>query len=199
MQHAMMTRILVVAFFVAGSMIPIGTAQADENHGYGRGKSPHGAMMEEHHMPGHGEMMGHHRSVSPIAMKEELGLNNEQIKNLEPLESDYRKASIKNRADLKVAMIDLSTLLDQKTPDKNAISKKVDEIGAIQKSMMLYRVDTMLKLKNILTPAQYEKYRSEIKEHMEHRMWGGQYKMGDMMHHGSTGERGYSHGKRDDD
>ena len=198
MQNAMLTRILVVVLFVAGSLIPIGPAQADENHGYGKGKSPHGGMMEEHHMSGNGEMMGHHRSVSPLAMKEELGLSNEQAKTLEPLESDYRKASIKNRADLKVAMIDLSTLLDQKTPDKNAISKKVDEIGAIQKSMMLYRVDTMLKLKEILTPAQYEKYRGEIKEHMEHRTWGDKHEMGEMMHHGYKGERGYSHGKSDD-
>ena len=92
-------------------------------------------------------------------------------------------------------MIDLSNLLDQTNPNKAAISQKVDEIGAIQKTMMQYRVDTMLELKKVLTPEQYEKFRGEIKEHMEHRMGGGSHEMKEMMHHGSQGQGGYGHGK----
>jgi Spy/CpxP family protein refolding chaperone len=175
-------RTLLGVLFIAGNLFPGGAALADGNHGHGTGKSSY-----------EGKMIGHHRSVSPLAMKEVLGLSEEQIKTLEPLESNYRKTSIKNRADLKITMIDLSALLDQNTPDKSAISHKVDEIGAIQKNMMQYRVDTMLELKKVLTPAQYEKFRVEIKEHMEHGMGGDRHKMEEMMHHGSKGGQGYGH------
>ena len=198
MQSAMLTRILACMFVAALGMIPVGTTLADDYHGYGKGKSRHGRMLEGQVMPGYEHMKGHHESVSPIAMKEELGLNDDQIKKLEPLESDYRKMSIKNRADLKITMIDLSALLDQNNPDKNAISKKVDEIADIQKSMMRYRVDTMFKLKGILTSPQYEKYRGELKEHMEHRMGQGKHDIGEMMHHGTRGEHENSHGKTED-
>ena len=170
-----------LVFMFIGSFGPIGPAMADDGHGqYTEGTTHHSEMMEGRQMPGHHEMMEHHKSMSPLAMKKELGLNEEQVKALEPLESDYRKTSIKNHADLRIAMIDLNALLEQKTPDKNAISKKVDEIGTIQKNLMLYRVDTMLKLKDILTPTQYDQFRAEIKERMEHG-WKGK------MDHGSKG------------
>lgn len=191
MQERIWTRKLIgLVFLLTGSIVPFGLAIADEGHGYGKGMPPHSGMMEEHRMPGRHEMMEHHKPMSPLAMKKELGLNEEQIKALEPLESDYRKTSIKNRADLRIAMIDLGSLLDQKTPDKNAISQKVDEIGAIEKNMMLYRVDTMLKLKEILTPTQYDQFRSQLKERMEHGMGGPR-------HHGSNEYEKHEKGMRE--
>jgi Spy/CpxP family protein refolding chaperone len=77
-------------------------------------------------------------------------------------------------------MIDLGSLLDQKSPNRGAISAKVDEIGGIRKQMMMYRVDTLLKLKEILTPEQYAQFRSQIKAQMERGMGG-------MMGHGKMG------------
>ena len=179
-------------FILIGSLGLTGPTMADEgHHGHDKeGMMPHSKMMEGRHMPGHHEMMKHHKSMSPLAMKEELGLNEGQVKALEPLEADYRKTSIKNHADLRMAMIDLNALLEQKTPHKNAISKKVDEIGAIQKKLMLYRVDTMLKLKDILTPTQYDQFRAEIKERMEH---GWKRKMD----HGSKGYKKHGEGMMD--
>lgn len=166
MQNKMRTcAMLGLVFMLMG-----GLALADEGHGAKKGMSPHSGMMEGHNVPGHHEMMKHHQSMSPLAMKKELGLTDEQVKALEPLESDYRKTSIKNHADMRIAMIDLNALLEQKAPNKNAISNKIDEIAAIQKNMMLYRVDTMLKLKDILNPTQYDQFREEIKERMEHGM-----------------------------
>lgn len=187
MRNRKLAYTMVLVFMVIGSLSTVGPAMADEGHGYKKGTVPHSEMMEGRHMPGHHEMMEHHKSMSPLAMKEELGLNEGQVKALEPLESDYRKTSIKNHADLRIAMIDLNALLEQKTPDKNAISKKVDEIGAIQKNLMLYRVDTMLKLKDILTPTQYDQFRAEIKERMEHG-WKGR------TNHGSKGYEKHGEG-----
>lgn len=193
MQPRTMTKTTMGMLLLMGCLIPVGWALADE--GYGHGKSGYSGMMREGHMSGHHEMMEHH-AMSPAALKEKLGLNDDQTKALEPLELDYRKTSIKNHADLRVAMIDLASLLDQKTPDKQAISQKIDEIAALQKHMMSYRVDALLKLKGILTPAQYEKFRDLLKEHMEHmeHMMKGMHGMGGMMEHGSMGAHGYGHG-----
>ena len=138
-----------------------------------------------------------HMSLSPLAMKDELRLKEDQVKAIKPLETDYRKHGIKSQAALRMAMIDLGSLLDQKSPDRNAISAKVDEIGGIRKEMMMYRVDTLLKLKHILTPEQYAQFRSNIKARMEGGMGrGGMHGMGGMMGHGKMGG-GYGHEKDD--
>ena len=179
-----------------GSVSFIGFAIADDDHPSGKSMPQHPGMMGGSGMKGHGKMPAH-MSLSPLAMKEELGLKKDQIKAIEPLETDYRKHSIKTRADVRVAMIDLAAHLDKKSPDRSAISAKVDEISAIRKQMMMYRVDTLLKLKEILTPEQYAQFRSKIKSQMERGMGHRMHGMGGMKGHGKMGG-GYSHEKDDD-
>jgi Spy/CpxP family protein refolding chaperone len=143
----------------------------------GSGQDPHGAM-------GYGddEGMRHHGGLSPLAMKEQLGLSDEQVNQLRPLEMDYRKTMIQNGADLRVAMVDMGTLLDAKQTDRAAIVSKVDEIGLLQKKMMMYRVEVLLKVKEVLSPAQYEQFRARLREQME-----------GMAHHGGAMEEGMKH------
>ena len=176
------------SLLLVGNVSFVGLALADEEKGSGSGMPPHPGKMGGPGMKGHGKMPPH-MSLSPLAMKDELGLKDGQVKAIEPLEIDYRKHAIKSRADIRIAMIDLGSLLDQKTPDRNAISAKVDEIGGIRKEMMMYRVDTLLKLKDILTPEQYAQFRSNIKARMEGGMGrGGMHGMGGMMGHGKMSE-----------
>ena len=53
-------------------------------------------------------------------MKESLGLSDEQVNRLRPLEMEYRKTMIQNGGDLGVAMVDLGTLNGcQATRDEN--------------------------------------------------------------------------------
>jgi Spy/CpxP family protein refolding chaperone len=116
---------------------------------------------------GNDEDMGHHGGLSPLAMKESLGLSDEQVNRLRPLEMEYRKTMIQNGADLGVAMVDLGTLMDAKQTEMEAITRKVDEIGQLQKNMMMYRVEVFLKVKEVLSPAQYEQFRSRLRAQME--------------------------------
>ena len=178
-----------------GSVSFIGLALADEEGESGHGMSPHSGMMGGSGKKDHGTMRPH-MSLSPLAMKDELGLKEDQVKAIEPLEMDYRKNAIRSRADVRVAMIDLGSLLDQKSPNRSAISSKVDEISGIRKQMMMYRVDTLLKLKEILTPEQYAQFRSKIKAQMERGMGGRMHGMGGMKGHGKMGE--YDRGKGKD-
>ena len=128
------------------------------------GKQPHAGM--GYKKSAH-EGMEHHGGLSPLDMKEELGLSEDQVARLRPLELDYRKTMIQNGADLRVAMVDMGTLMDAKQADMDAITRKVDEISLLQKNMMMYRVGVYFKVKEVLTPVQYEQFRSRLREHME--------------------------------
>lgn len=176
---------------MGGGLYSMGLADPEGGHD-SPGKSPHGSMPSMGGAHGGGEyggMKGHHGGLSPLSMKEALGLSEEQMNQLRPVEMDYRKAMIQNGADLRVAMIDLGTLLDAKDTDKPAISGKVDEIGALQKKMMMYRVDVLLKVKGILNQGQYEQFRTTLRQRME----GMSHHMGGMM------KEGKEHHSRDSD
>jgi hypothetical protein len=73
------------------------------------------------------------RSLSPSGMKDLIGLSDEQVNRLRPPEMEYRKAVIQNEADLRVAMVDLGTLMDARQTDMEAITGKVDESACCKK------------------------------------------------------------------
>lgn len=157
------------------------------------GRMPHGTMP---HMGGgygggeYGNMERHHGGLSPLSMKDSLGLSDEQVNQLRPIEVDYRKAMIHHAADLRIAMIEFGTLLDAKEPDKGAINGKVDEIVALQKKMMMYRVDVLLKVKGILNAGQYDQFRSTLRNRME----GMGHHMGEEMMREGMGPHGQGSG-----
>ena len=176
-----------VAFVTGGTGISV---WADSESGHDpHGKQPHAGMGYEH---GDRDGMGHHGGLSPLAMKEQLGLSDEQVNRLRPLEMNYRKTMIQNGANLRVAMIDMGTLLDAKQTDMTAIAGKVDEIGLLQKNMMMYRVEVLLKVKEVLSPAQYEQFRSRLRAQMEGMAHHGGEMQEGMKHHGES--LGKSHG-----
>lgn len=151
-----------VAFVTGGTGFPVWAGSGD-------GHDPHGTSSHPGlgHGGGYDEDMGHHGGLSPLGMKESLGLSDEQVNRLRPLEMEYRKTMIQNGADLGVAMVDLGMLMDAKQPEMEAITRKVDEIGQLQKNMMMYRVEVFLKVKEVLSPVQYEQFRSRLRAQME--------------------------------
>ncbi|WNM57816.1 Spy/CpxP family protein refolding chaperone [Candidatus Nitrospira allomarina] len=170
-----------------GPLVEANPGSAHDPHG----KQPHAGMgyAESDH-----EGMEHHGGLSPLDMKEELGLSEEQVTRLLPLELDYRKTMIQNGADLRVAMVDMGTLMDAKQADMAAIPRKVDEISQLQKNMMMYRVGVYLKVKEVLSPVQYEQFRSRIREHMEGMaIRGGQMTEGKNPH-AEYSEKSHGHG-----
>ena len=154
---------------IGGVLCLLGTGASWTLADPGEGHHPQEAMphMGMGHGAEHEGMEGHHGGMSPLSMKEELGLSDEQQAQMRPLEIEYRKAMIQNGADLRVAMVDLGSLLDAKVPDKAAIDGKVDDIGVVQQKMLRYRVDVLMKVKGILTPEQYGQFRTTLRNRME--------------------------------
>ncbi|MEO8326071.1 MAG: Spy/CpxP family protein refolding chaperone [Nitrospirota bacterium] len=161
----------------------------------GSAHDPHGK--QSHAGMGYGksdhEGIEDHGGPSPLDMKEELGLSEDQVTRLRPIELDYRKTMIQNGADLRVAMVDMGTLLDAKQADMAAITSKVDEISLVQKNMMMYRVGVYLKVKEVLSPVQYEQFRSRLREHMEGMAFHGGETHEGKNPHGDYSEKSHGH------
>lgn len=89
---------------------------------------------------------------------EELGLTDQQMKDLRELQYNFRKTGIGLRADLKEARLELRHQMMQESPDKREIAKLVDQVAQAQKEVLKHEVDRKLAMKEILTPEQYEKF-----------------------------------------
>lgn len=161
----------------------------------GSDHNPHG--MQPHAGMGYGngdhEGMGRHGGLSTLAMKELLGLSDEQVNQLRPLELEYRKTMIQNGADLRVVMVDLWMFTDAKKTDMAAIAGKVDEISLLQKKMMRYRVEVLLKVKEVLSPEQYEQFRSRLRAQMEGKAHRGGEKQEGEERHGEYPHKSHGH------
>ncbi|MEE8124340.1 MAG: Spy/CpxP family protein refolding chaperone [Nitrospirales bacterium] len=181
-------RIVSLVSLMVGGMSPLVWSDP------GSGHDPHGTTPPKGMGYGGGaqEGMRHHGGFLPLALKEQLDLSDAQVNRLRPLEMEYRKSMIKNGADVRVEMVDLGTLMDAKDVDMGGITAKVDEIGVLQKNLMMFRVKTLLQVKEVLTSAQYAQFRSRLQGQMEgmshHR---GQMKEG-RKHYGQNS--GTSHG-----
>ncbi|GJL59171.1 MAG: hypothetical protein NPIRA03_20280 [Nitrospirales bacterium] len=181
-QHFMMVAGLVT--LVMGGSVSLTGADPGNAHDP-HGKQPHAGM--EYGTSNH-KGMEHHGGLSPLGMKKELGLSEDQVTRLRPLELDYRKTMIRSGADLRVAMVDLGTLMDAKQVDMAAINGKVDELSLLQKNMMMYRVGIYLKVREILLPVQYEQFRARLREHMEGMGFHGGEMHERQKHHGHDDE-----------
>jgi len=108
------------------------------------------------------------RLLNNPAIREKLGITAEQAGALRKQESDFRKAEIRERADLEVKRVDLKDLLDADKPDRAAIDSKLQEIStarlALEKSAVHYR----LAMREAITPAQREKLHQVMSERFRH-------------------------------
>jgi Spy/CpxP family protein refolding chaperone len=99
------------------------------------------------------------RLLNDPAIRQQAGISAEQAAKIRQQDSDFRRAQIRNRADLQVKQIDLQDLLAADKPDRAAIDSKLGEISAAQlvqaKSSIGYRLD----MRDALTPAQRDKLR----------------------------------------
>ncbi len=120
---------------------------------------------------GHPGMM-----FSPSFLKNELKLSDEQIDKFKKLRNEYERESIKRGAEIKLAEMDLWDLFDKKDFTADQMEKKVREVEAKKTDMRVFRFKQLSTIKSILTPEQFEKFRS-----MGAMMFGGgRYGMGGM-------------------
>jgi Spy/CpxP family protein refolding chaperone len=109
-------------------------------------------------------MMLHHRA--------ELGLSADQVSRLETLRADFTREAIRRGADIRIAELDLATLLEQEPVDLTKVEAKVREVSQLRADLRIARLRAVEQGKAVLTPEQRTRLQA---------MLGG----GMMMQHGS--------------
>lgn len=108
------------------------------------------------------KMVGHHRMGECgegfyLHCADELGLSEEQMKRLKAIRSEHEKSTIKMGANLEIMELELRDLLQQETPDRAAIDRKITALGELKTKMRKDQVHAHLEARSVLTKEQLEK------------------------------------------
>jgi hypothetical protein len=105
------------------------------------------------------EVSGEDRAPISLMLRhrERLGLSLDQIKQLEQLRSDFAKESIRSEANLRIAEMDLSSLLETQPVDMAKVEAKVREIERLRGDIRLARIRSIEKGKAQLSAEQRRK------------------------------------------
>jgi len=104
------------------------------------------------------------RLVQNPAMREKLGITAEQADKIQRQTSDFQKAQIRSRADMQVKRLELRDLMRGDAPDRAAIDKKIDEIGAARLTQSKAETHYRLDMRASLTPEQRQKLREMMQQ-----------------------------------
>jgi Spy/CpxP family protein refolding chaperone len=129
----------------------------DSGKDHGEWGHRHGGFGRDGHR-GH-RQSGFARLLNDPAIRQQVGITDEQATTIRKQQADFRKTEIRDRADLAVKRIDLKELLAADKPDRSAINAKLQEISAAQLSVQKSAIDYRLTMRDAITPAQREKLR----------------------------------------
>jgi Spy/CpxP family protein refolding chaperone len=89
--------------------------------------------------------------------KADLGLTEAQQADMRKNMEATRRARLLKSTDLKVASMDLRSMLRAEKVDEKALAAKLVEVQAAQGAILKLKVDSVLAMKRILTPEQQQK------------------------------------------
>ena len=102
--------------------------------------------------------------VSDPQVRERLGITPEQASKIRQQDFTFRKAQIRNRAELEVKRMELAELLAADKPDRAMIDKKLREISDTRFASEKSRIGHRLAMREALTPEQREKLKQMFSE-----------------------------------
>ena len=141
------------------------------------GQRPDGGRSMHGHHGWHRRGKAHRFSLARLALRhqKELGLSTTQVDSLRKLGVDARRDAIKREADLKLARVDLGTLMMPDPADPNRardmgkIEAKVRDIEKLRADAKIAQIRTMEQSRQVLTPEQREKLRAVMAQRWQHR------------------------------
>jgi heavy-metal resistance protein len=92
-----------------------------------------------------------------LSYRQELGLSASQVQELERLRTEFQREAIKRDADLRVAEMDLASLLKAEPVDMGKVEAKVREIERARADLRLARIRVIDQGRAQLTPDQRAK------------------------------------------
>jgi Spy/CpxP family protein refolding chaperone len=113
-------------------------------------------------------------------MLEKLNLSDTQKKDVEKLNTDFAKQKVEQRAKIKIAAIELHSLMKADSPDKGAIEKKINEISDLQAQNRMLGVNHWFSVNKLLTPDQQKIWKSVLDRPLRDRFAARMERMGQM-------------------
>jgi hypothetical protein len=106
------------------------------------------------------EVSGEDRAPISLMLRnrDRLGLTADQVKQLEQLRSDFAKESIRSEANLRIAEMDLTSLLEVQPIDMTKAEAKIREIERIRSDIRIARIRSIEKGKAQLSAEQRRKF-----------------------------------------
>ncbi len=95
-----------------------------------------------------------------LSVGQQLGLSPDQVQRLETLRTDFEKDAIKRSAEIQVARVDLSSLLEASQPDLSKIESQLKNIADQQAELRFARIKTLREGRSVLSQEQWEKFGS---------------------------------------
>jgi Spy/CpxP family protein refolding chaperone len=89
--------------------------------------------------------------------REELRLSADQVRNLERLRGEFQREAIRREADIRIAEMDLASLLDARPVDLAKVEAKIREIERAKADLRLARIRAIEQGKALLSPEQQAK------------------------------------------
>jgi Spy/CpxP family protein refolding chaperone len=120
--------------------------------------------MHEQHREGHGQMMGtgsmdRMDDMMGICIEhaDRIGLTDEQLMKMKPAHRDMQKKQARFKADLKIAEIELTEIMEVKDFDLDKAGAAVKKIADIKTAHHLEMLKAMKEMRNMLTDDQFKK------------------------------------------
>jgi Spy/CpxP family protein refolding chaperone len=114
-------------------------------------------------------------------LHEKLNLSDTQKKDFEKLNSEFAKQKVEQQAKIKIAAIELHTLMKADSPDRGAIEKKINEISDLQAQNRMLGVDHWFSVNKLLNPDQQKIWKGMLDRPLRARFAARMERMRDRM------------------
>ena len=163
---------LALMFILAG----MGMAQQPQSSSSQSSREGLGAAITQSPTSGPRMRLMHHRMGREATelrhmerLVQQLGLSDEQQRQVRPLLLNYAKEAIRDRADIAVARLEIRQLLSANLPNLSQVKDMLQNIAAKEAQLRFDRITTMQDIRKLLTPEQQEQWRAM---HAHHMSWG---------------------------
>ena len=95
---------------------------------------------------------------------EELGLTKEQREKIRSIHFEIEKNAENIKSQIRIEEIELRELLFEEKPEIKKIEEKIKKIGDLNSELRILKMKKFLKIREILTPEQFEKFRKIVRE-----------------------------------
>jgi len=129
-----------------------------------------------------------------LRLRQPLGLSDPQVQQLRTLRTEFLKEAIKQSAEIRLAQVDLATLLEANPPDLAKVEAQVKQIAALQGALRFARIKAGVQGRAVLSPEQWQKFESLASQMGPWGPHGGPWRHGG--HHRHGGRRHKGHGWR---